>query len=121
MQFEDFALKTDVLVFASRSKAKAKPRRRTPAYSSTKTLPISERSWTDIGPENYSSIEYPVLKKFTSLLRHGSPLREDDGAMEFWRVKDSLQNHFVHSQHCSDEKWKSTMAKGGGNKKRFQK
>ena len=31
MQFEDFALKTNVLAFASRSKAKAKPRRRTPA------------------------------------------------------------------------------------------
>ena len=35
-------------------------------------------------------------------------------------VKDYLRNHFVHSQHWSDEKWKSTMAKGGGNKKRFQ-
>ena len=29
MQFEDFALKTNVLAFASRSKAKAKPRRST--------------------------------------------------------------------------------------------
>ena len=26
----------------------------------------------------------------------------------------------MQSQHRSDEKWKSTMAKGGGNKKRFQ-
>ena len=26
----------------------------------------------------------------------------------------------MHSQHRSDEKWKSTMAKGGGNKKIFQ-
>ena len=26
----------------------------------------------------------------------------------------------MQSQHWSDEKWKSTMAKGGGNKKRFQ-
>ena len=32
MQFEDFALKTNVLAFASRSKAKAKPRRRTSAH-----------------------------------------------------------------------------------------
>ena len=36
MQFEDFALKTNVLAFASRSKVKAKPRRRTPACSSTR-------------------------------------------------------------------------------------
>ena len=31
MQFEDFALKSNVLAFASRSKAQAKPRRRTSA------------------------------------------------------------------------------------------
>ena len=28
--------------------------------------------------------------------------------------------YFPHCRHWSDEKWKSTMAKGGGNKKRFQ-
>ena len=50
MQFEDFALKTNVLAFASRSKAKTKPRRRTSANSSTKTVPIGERKWTDIEP-----------------------------------------------------------------------
>ena len=53
MQFEDFSLKTNVLAFASRSKAEAKPRRRTPACSSTRTVPIEERTWTDIEPENY--------------------------------------------------------------------
>ena len=31
MQFEDFALKTNELAFSNRSKAKAKPRKRTPA------------------------------------------------------------------------------------------
>ena len=35
MQFEEFALKTNVLASGSRSKAKAKPRRRTSACSST--------------------------------------------------------------------------------------
>ena len=34
--------------------------------------------------------------------------------------KDYLLNHFVYSQQWSDEKWKSSMAGGGGNKKRFQ-
>ena len=47
--------------------------------------------------------------------------REEDGAVYFWRIQDYLQNHFVYSQHWSDEEWKSTMAKGGGNNKRFQK
>ena len=48
MQFENFALKTNVLALASRSKAKAKPERRTPASSSTKTVPTGERKWTDM-------------------------------------------------------------------------
>ena len=71
MHFEDFALKTNVLAFASRSKAKTEPRRRTPADSSTKTVPISEISWTDIESENYSPIAYPVSKQLSTLLRHG--------------------------------------------------
>ena len=44
MQFEDLALKTNVLAFASRSKAKAKPQRRISASSSTKIVPIGERT-----------------------------------------------------------------------------
>ena len=47
---ETFALKTEPFAFASRSKAKAKPRRRTSACSSTRTVPICERIWTDIEP-----------------------------------------------------------------------
>ena len=58
--------------------------------------------------------------KLINLLRHSSLPREDDVVIEFWGLKDHLRNHFVQSQHWSDEKWKSTMAKGGGNKKRFQ-
>ena len=116
MQFEDFALKTNVLAFASRSKAEAKPRRSTSGCSSTRTVPISERSWTDIEPENYSSIACPVSKQLITLLRDGNLPREEDGAIEFWGLKDYLRNHFEQSQHWSDEKWKSTMAKDGGNK-----
>ena len=115
MQFEDFALKSNVLAFASRSKAKAKPQRRIAASSSTKTFPIEERTWTDIEPQHYSPIDYPVSKKLINLLRHGCLPREEDGAIELWRLQDHLRNHFVHSQHWSGDVWKSTMAKGGGN------
>ena len=120
MQFEDFALKTNVFAFASRSKAKAKPRRRTLASSSTRTLPIGERKWTDVEPEDYSPVAYSVSKQLSTILRHGHLPREDDGAVEFWRIKDYHRNDLVRSQHWFDEKWKSTMAGGGGNKKRFQ-
>ena len=85
MQFEDFSLKTNVFAFASRSKAKAKPQRRTPACSSTRTVPIGEGTWTDTEPEDYSPIAYPVSKQLSTLLRHGHLSREDDGATEFCR------------------------------------
>ena len=104
MQFEDFALNTNVLAVASGSKAKAQPRRRTLACSSTRTVPISERFWTDIEPENYSSIAYPVSKQLSTLLRHGQLPREEDGAIdEFWRLKDCLRNHLEQSQHWKVE------------------
>ena len=61
-----------------------------------------------------------MSKKLINLLRHGSPPREDDGSIEFWRIKDYLQNYFVYCHHWSDKKWKSSTAGGGGNKKRFQ-
>ena len=90
---EMFPLKTEVFAFASRSKAKAKPRR-----------PSTTCTWIDID----------------TLLRHGHLPREEDGAIGLWRLKDDLRNKFEHSQHRSDGMWKSKMAGGGGNKKRFQ-
>ena len=98
MQFEDVALKTNELAFASRSKAKTKPQRRTPASSST-TVPIGKRKWTEIEPEDYSPIAYPVSKQLTTLLRHGQLPREEDGAIEFWRLQEYLENDLVQSQH----------------------
>ena len=58
-------------------------------------------------------------KQLSTLPRQGHLPREDDGAIEFWRLKEYLRNDLVQSQHWSDEKWKSTMAKGGGNKQIF--
>ena len=116
MQFEEYALKLNAGDFASRSKAKAKPRRREPASSSTRTIPIGVRTWTDVEPGEYSLNDYPESKKLIHLLRHGSLPRDNDGAIEFWRMKDHLQDHFVFCHHWSDEKWKSSMAGGGGHK-----
>ena len=46
-------------------------------------------------------------------------VREEDGVIEIWRLKDYLRNNFVRSQHSSDELWKSTKAKGGENKEKI--
>ena len=56
----------------------------------------------------------------TLLLRHGELPREEDSAIESWRLKDDLQNQFQFSLYWSDDVWKSRMAGGGGHKKRFQ-
>ena len=61
-----------------------------------------------------------LAKRLTTLLRHGQIPQEEDGAIEFWRLKDYLRNDFENSQHWSDEMWKSKMQGGGGNKNRFQ-
>ena len=57
MKFEDWALKSNVLAFASRTNAKAKSQRHIFATSSTKIVPIGERTWTSIEPQDYSSID----------------------------------------------------------------
>ena len=56
MKSEEFALKTEVFAFASRSKAKAKPRRPSTACSSSRTAPTCERRWTDIEPGTQSNL-----------------------------------------------------------------
>ena len=119
VQFEEYALKLNASDFACRSKAKAKPQRREPASSATRTISVGERIWTDVDPGEYTISDYEVSKKLIHLLRHGSLLREDDGAIEFWKIKDDLQKYFLHCHHWSDSKWKNSMAGEGGNKKIF--
>ena len=86
---------------------------------SRRTIPIGERIWTDDEPGEYSISDYEVSKKLIHLLRHGNLLRENDGAIEFSRIKDNLQTHFLYCHHWSDDKWKKSMTRGGGNKKRY--
>ena len=118
-QTEEHALQLNISALASRSKAKAKPQRRDLASSSTGTIPIEKRTWTDIEPGEFSLSDYPVSKKLINLLRHGSLLRETDGAIEFWRRKDYLQKYFMYCHRWSDEKWKSSMAGGGGKQEKI--
>ena len=61
-----------------------------------------------------------MSKKLIHLLRHGCLPRENEGAIEFWRIKDHLQKSFPHCSNLSDDKWRKAVAGGGGNKKRYQ-
>ena len=120
VQFEEYALRLNANDFACRSMAKAKPQRRESAGSSTRTIPISgknlDRCWT----RRIFNLRLCSTKKLIRLLRHGNLPWEDDGAIEFWRITDDLQKYFLYCHHWSDDKWKKSMAGGGGNYKRYQ-
>ena len=120
VQLEECALKLDAKDFVCRSKAKAKPQRREPGGSSPRTVPIGKRTWTDVEPGKYSFSDCEVSKKVMYLLRHSQHVyRGEDGAVQFWRIKEHLQRYLLYCPHWSDTKWKACLA-GGGNKKRFQ-
>ena len=45
-------------------------------------------------------------------------LREDDGAVQFWKIKNYLRNQFPQVQYWSDDRWKLCLAAGGGGARR---
>ena len=67
---------------------------------------MNERNWIDIEPGNYSLFAYEVSKKVIHLLRHSQKVqREDDGAVQLWRIKEHLQSQFPQIPHWSDDRW----------------
>ena len=94
-----------------------KPQKREPV-DMPRIMPMNERKWIDIEPSEPSLAAYEVSKKVISLLRHNQTVqREEDGAIQFWRIKFHLRNQFSQIQHWSDERWKACLATGGGSKK----
>ena len=117
---EDQVPQTSIKVVAARSKAKAKPQQREPVDTPT-TIPMHERRWIDIEPPEQTLAAYDLSKKVISLLRHNQTVqREEDGAIQFSRIKIHLRNHSSQVQHWSDDRWKSCLASGGGSKRRYQ-
>ena len=109
---EEQASQSSVKIIAARSKAKAKPQKRDPVDVSS-IIPMNERKWIDIEPSEPSLTAYQVSKKVISLLRHNQTVpREEDGAIQFWRITFHLRKQFSQIQHWSDERWKSCLAAG---------
>ena len=118
---EEQALQLKVKDFACRSKAKAKPQRREPVDYSPSIIPMNERKWIDIEPGNSSLSAFEISKKVIHLLRHSQTVqREEDGTVQFWRIKNYLQNQFPQVQHWADDRWILCLAAGGGPKRRYQ-
>ena len=106
-------------VVAARSKAKAKPQPR--ELAGTTTIPLRERRWIDIEPSKQDLDSYDLSKKVINLLRHNQTLyREEDGAIEFCKIKFHLRDHHSQIQNWSDDRWKACLAAGGGSKRRYQ-
>ena len=117
---EEQASQWSVRVVAARSKAKAKPQKRE-TVELPSPIPMNERKWIDIEPAESSLSAYEVSKKVVNLLRHCQTIqREDDGAVQFWRIKFYLRNQFPQNQYWSDDRWKACLAAGGGSKIRYQ-
>ena len=86
---EEQILQTSTSVVAARSKAKAKPQPRE-LVGTTATIPTHERRWIDIEPSKQNLASYDLSKKVINLLRHNQTLqREEDGAIEFYKIKNS--------------------------------
>ena len=96
------------------SKAKAKPRRPSTTCSSARTVLILGRTWIDIEPGAQSDQAYPVPKRLNTLLRHGQLPREEDGAIEFWRLKDGLRTKLstlnIGLTICGRARWQESEA-----------
>ena len=102
---EEQASQSSVKVIAARSKAKAKPQKREPADVPS-IIPMNERKWIDIEPGDSSLSAYEISKKVISLLRHSQTVqREEDGAIQFWRIKFHLRNQFSQVQHWWPGGW----------------
>ena len=115
---EEQASQQKVKDFAARSKAKAKPQRRE-LVDSPSIIPMNERKWIDIEPGNSSFSAYEISKKVIHLLRHWQTVqREEDRAVQFWRIKNYSQNQFPQTTYWSDDRWKICLAAGGGGAKR---
>ena len=116
---EEQILQTSTSVVAARSKAKAKPQPR--ESIGTTTIPLCKRRWIDIEPSKQDLESYDLSKKVINLLRHNQKLhREEDGAIQFYKIKFHLRDHHPQIQNSSDDRWIACLAAGGGSKRRYR-
>ena len=74
---------------------------------------MNERKWIDIEPGESSFSAYEIWKKVINLLRHSQTVqREDDGAVQFWRINNYLRNQCPQIPYWSDDRWKACLAAG---------
>ena len=117
--------------------AKARPILKPSSTSGWDCTPMEQRQWIDIGTqESNDPYCFQVSKFITRLLRHNQKInRQDDGAVHCDQISDEckkklsddtgywsveMMKQFDNAQYWPIDKWKSVLAKGGGQKKGFQ-
>ena len=116
MQFEECALKLNASDFEADQRPKQSHRNAIlPAHP--QELYLLEK----IIRLNHKNIRSPIMqcrRKLINLLRHGSLPRENDGAIEFWRIEDYLQNHFMF---LSTSVWRKVEEQHGRRRRKQEK
>ena len=79
-------------------------------------MPIYLRKWIDVEPEKFDSESYEIAEKMSTLLRHASLPREEDGSIEFSILTSMFASTFVFPALVN-----SIMAETLGERRRSQK
>ena len=120
MQFDENALRLNASDFACRSKAKAKPQKTKTYLPALPQEPYLfgknlDRCWNRrIFNLRLSSVE--------EIFQSSSWKTTSRKWWSDWILENQRQSSrtFLYCHHWTDDKWKKTMARGGGTKKRFQ-
>ena len=107
--------KTEVFACASRSKAKAKPRRPSTTRSSSRTIPILERTWIDVEPGAQFDQAFPVatrIKHSSSTRRTTSRRRWSDRILGDWKMifGTNLRTLSIGLMKCGRARWQEAEA-----------
>ena len=109
---------TSSSVVATRSKAKPQPRDSI-GITITITWKKMDGCWTIKAKCRVA--QFVEKKKIINLLRHNQKLhREQDGAVQFYKIKFYLRDYSLSTQNWSDNRWKAPLVAGGGSKRRYQ-
>ena len=117
--------------------AQARPILEPSSTSGWDFTPMEQRQWVDVEiQESKDPHCFQVSKFIARLLRHSQQVnREEDAGVHYDQIidefkkkqsdnagywSDEVKKDFVNVLHWSIEKWISVLAKGGGQKKRFQ-
>ena len=101
--------------------AKTTPKKASALSSSSFSTgkPSHSRKWIDVGPGEEHASSYPIAKRMKTLLRPEPLPRDEDGAIDFGRLKMQFELGFPNSVNWSVRSWISHLQRGG-EKKRFQ-